>query len=146
MFFMSTCIYHVCIHIDWITCHIMFESLYIHNLRFGAFKIIDLDSTGPIYFFNMKRSFPSGKLFTWRKHETRSKQQNFITNIKFTFQNSFIVPLLYLFLEHFSALVSSLLHSSRKVKFMRRFSPTNFGSTFSSLTAKKSLCSNSNGK
>src|SRR3954470_7110496 len=33
MFFMSLCIYHVCIHIDWITCYIMFESLSIHNLR-----------------------------------------------------------------------------------------------------------------
>ena len=42
MFFMSTCIYHACIHIDWITCHIMFESLSIHNLRFGALEIIDL--------------------------------------------------------------------------------------------------------
>src|ERR1043165_6372971 len=31
-----------------------------------------------------KRSFPSGKSFTWRKPETRSKQRNFITNIKFT--------------------------------------------------------------
>ena len=61
MFFMSTCIYHVCIHIDWITCNIMFESLSIHNLRFGAFEITDLDSTGPIYIFNMKRSAPSGK-------------------------------------------------------------------------------------
>src|SRR3954469_22196490 len=106
MFFMSTCIYHVCIHIDWITCHIMFESSSIHNLRFGAFEIINLDCTRPIYFFDMKRSLPSGKLFTWRKPETRSKQQNFITNIKFTFQNSFIVPLLYIFLEHFRALVS----------------------------------------
>src|SRR3954464_3650952 len=106
MVFMSSCIYHVCIHIDWVTCHIMLESLSIHNLRFGAFEIIDLYSTGPIYFFNMKRSFPSRKYFSWRKPETRSKQQNFITNIKFTFQNSFIVSLLYLFLEHFSALAS----------------------------------------
>src|SRR4051812_47093387 len=61
MFFIGTCIYHVCIHIYWITCHIMFESVSIYNLRFGAFEIIDLDGTGPIYFFNMKRSFPSGK-------------------------------------------------------------------------------------
>src|SRR3954467_2618042 len=41
---------------------------------------------------------------------------------------------------------ASLLHSSREVKFMRRFSPANFGSAFSSLTAQKALCSNSNGK
>src|ERR1044072_7717138 len=27
MFFMSTCVYHFCIHNDWIPCHIMFESL-----------------------------------------------------------------------------------------------------------------------
>src|SRR3954469_5748496 len=61
MLFMSSYIYHVHIHIDWITCHIMFESLSIHNLRFGAFEIIDLDCTRPIYFFDMKRSFPYGK-------------------------------------------------------------------------------------
>src|SRR3954471_21173312 len=36
MFFMSPCIYHVCIHIDRITCHIMFEYLSIHNLWLGA--------------------------------------------------------------------------------------------------------------
>src|ERR1041385_545733 len=36
MFFMSSCIYHVHIHIDRITRHVMFESLSIHNLRFGA--------------------------------------------------------------------------------------------------------------
>src|ERR1041385_5359351 len=106
MLFVSLCIYHLQVHIDWITYHMMFESLSIHNLRFGAFKIIDLDCTRPIYFFDKKRSFPSRKYFTWRKPETGSKQQNFITNIKFTFQNSFIMPLIYLFLEHFSALVS----------------------------------------
>src|SRR3954468_13436615 len=41
---------------------------------------------------------------------------------------------------------ASLLHSSREVKFMRRFSLANFGSAFNSLTAQKALCSNSNGK
>src|SRR3954470_9725217 len=38
MFFMSLCIYYVCIHIDRITFHIMFESLSIHNLGLGAFE------------------------------------------------------------------------------------------------------------
>src|SRR4051812_32649636 len=61
MFFMSCCVYHIHIHIDRITCHVMFESLSIHNSRFGAFKIINIDCTGAIYFFNMKRSFPFGK-------------------------------------------------------------------------------------
>src|SRR3954470_8929514 len=61
MLFMSSYIYHVYIHIDWITCHIMFESLSIHNLRFGAFEIIDLDCTRLIYFFDKKRPFPFGK-------------------------------------------------------------------------------------
>src|SRR4051812_8083933 len=61
MFFMSCCVYGIYIHIDRISCHVMFESLSIHNLRFGAFKIINLDCTGAIYFFDMKRSFPSGK-------------------------------------------------------------------------------------
>src|SRR4051812_20358003 len=103
---MSCCVYQIHINIDRVSCHVMLESLPIHNLTFGAFKIVNLDCTGAVYFFNMKWSFPPGKYFTWRKHETRSKQQNFITNIKFKFQNPSIMPLLYLFLEHFSALVT----------------------------------------
>ena len=40
MFFMSCCVYHIHILIDRITYHVMFESLSIHNLGFGSFKII----------------------------------------------------------------------------------------------------------
>src|SRR4051812_5324167 len=61
MFFMSSCVYHIHNHIDRISFHVMFESLSIRNLRFGAFKIINLDCTRAIYLFYMKRSFPSGK-------------------------------------------------------------------------------------
>ena len=61
MLFMSCCVYHIHIHIDRISFHVMFESLSIHNLSFGALKIIDLDCTGAIYFLDMKSSFPSGK-------------------------------------------------------------------------------------
>src|ERR1041385_785585 len=106
IFFMSCCVYYIYINVDGISLHVMLESLPIHNLRFGAIKIVNLDCTRAVYFFDMKWPFPSGKYFTWRKPETRSKQQNFITNIKFKFQNPSIMQLLYLFLKHFSTLVS----------------------------------------
>src|SRR4051812_27751643 len=57
MFFMSCCVYQIYFNIDRVSCHVMLESLPIHNLRFGAFKIINLDCTGVIHFFDMKRSF-----------------------------------------------------------------------------------------
>ena len=42
MLFMSPCIYHAHIHIDRITCHVMFESLSIHNLRLVPSKLLIL--------------------------------------------------------------------------------------------------------
>src|SRR3954467_2261794 len=83
MFFMSCCAYYIYINIDGISRHVMLESLPTHNLGFGAFKFVNLNCTRPVDFFDMKWPFPPGKYFTWRKPETRSKQQNFITNIKF---------------------------------------------------------------
>src|SRR4051812_10053506 len=103
---MGSYMYYIHINIDRVSCHVMLESLPIHDLWSGAFKIVNLDCTEVVYFFNMVRSFPFGKKFIWRKHETRSIQQNFITDIKFPFQNSLIMQLLYLFFEHFCALIS----------------------------------------
>src|ERR1041385_2067670 len=77
MFFMSSYLYHIHFNIDGVSCHVMLESLPIHNLRFGAIKIVNLDCTRAVDLFDMKWPFPSGKYFTWRKPETRSKQQNF---------------------------------------------------------------------
>ena len=61
MFFVSCCVYYIHINIDRVSCYVMFKSLPIHNLRFGAFKIVNLNCTRPINFFNMKWSFPPRK-------------------------------------------------------------------------------------
>jgi len=106
MFYMGDHLYHIDIYIDGITCYVMLESLSIHDLWFGAFKIVNLDCTRVVDFFNVIRFFPFGKQFTWRNPETRLVRQNFITNIKLSFQNPLIMPLLYLFFEHFCALIS----------------------------------------
>src|SRR3954467_4068855 len=61
MFFVTCCVYYIHIYVDRVSCYVMFKSLPIHNLRFGAFKIVNLNCTKPIDFFNMKWSFPPGK-------------------------------------------------------------------------------------
>src|SRR3954467_4968508 len=53
IFFMSCCVYQIYINIDRISRHVMFESLPIHNLRFGVVKIVDLNGTGALDFFDM---------------------------------------------------------------------------------------------
>src|ERR1041385_7477528 len=61
MFFMSCCVYQIHINIDMVSCDVMLKSLPIHNFRFGAFEIVNLDCTRAIDFFNMKWPFPPGK-------------------------------------------------------------------------------------
>ena len=84
--------YEIRIHVDGITCYIMLESLPIYNLWFSALKVGDLYGTGTVNLLDKVGSFPLGEKLSWRKPETRLIQQNFVTNIKFPFQDSFIVP------------------------------------------------------
>ena len=74
--------------------NIVLESLTINHLWFISIKWIYLDSTGVMNFFNNIWSFPF-----W-------EQQYFITYIKLSLLNSFIMPLLIFFLKQLGIFIS----------------------------------------
>ena len=86
--------YDIRIYVHGITCYVMLELLHIYNLWFSALKVGDFYGTGTVNLLDKVRAFPFGEKLSCRKPETRLIQQNFVTNVKFSFQNSFIVPLL----------------------------------------------------
>ena len=84
----------------------MFKPLTILHLRPGDFKITNFYGTGAVNLFNNIRPIPFRKEFAYKEPETRLIQQNFFTNVKFTFQNSFVVPPLNIVLEKSGTLIS----------------------------------------
>src|ERR1041385_6133537 len=123
MFFMSCCAYYIYINIDGISRYVMLESLPIHNLRFGAFKIVNLDCTRPVDFFDMKWPFHlesslSGENLKW---DLNNKTLSPTLDSRFRILLSCHFFTFSLNILAFSQ--ASLFHSSREVKLMRRFSP-----------------------
>ena len=106
VFFRCNYLNNVRINVNGITCNIMFKSLPINYLWFISFGVIYLDSSRTVNFFDDIRAFPFGEKFACKMSETRLVQKNFITNIKFSFLNSFIMPSFNFFFKQLGIFIS----------------------------------------
>ena len=100
-----------------ITGDIVLKLLTIHHLRLVSVETVNLYSAETINFLNDEWSFPFREQFSCKKSETRHIQKYFVTNIKFSFQNSLIMPSLYFFLKQTSTLISLIPPLIQRVLF-----------------------------